>query len=133
MNRERCFECDATEDTHQHHVVPESIGGKRTIPLCAVCHGKVHDRSFVGHTRLIKLAAAKARKNEDPWGRKPFGHTPEEKITLTRMEDLRYRRRHTPRSFRAIAATLDAEGLPSRSGKLWTAQSIKRILNRATV
>lgn len=37
----KCFECDARAE-HKHHVIPKSVGGKRTIPLCIRCHEKVH-------------------------------------------------------------------------------------------
>jgi 5-methylcytosine-specific restriction endonuclease McrA len=38
-----CFECGAPA-AHQHHVVPRSLGGTKTVPLCEGCHGKVHGR-----------------------------------------------------------------------------------------
>ena len=58
-----CFECDQPAD-HQHHVIPKSRGGKRTIPLCTGCHGRVHERNFpVNHRTLTieGLRRAKAR------------------------------------------------------------------------
>ena len=33
-----CFECGALT-SGSHHVVPRSRGGKRSLPLCVVCHG----------------------------------------------------------------------------------------------
>jgi hypothetical protein len=38
---ENCFECGelATED---HHVIPQVMGGMKTVPLCSSCHMKVH-------------------------------------------------------------------------------------------
>ena len=39
-----CFECGAPA-TERHHVVPASLGGTKTIPLCGECHAKVHDIS----------------------------------------------------------------------------------------
>jgi len=41
---EACFECGATDGLQQHHVVPRSRGGTKTIPLCGECHGKAHHR-----------------------------------------------------------------------------------------
>ena len=41
-----CFECGANSNIHQHHVVPKTLGGKKTIPLCGACHGKVHNKNF---------------------------------------------------------------------------------------
>lgn len=39
-----CFECGAPA-TERHHVVPVSLGGTKTIPLCGECHAKIHDIS----------------------------------------------------------------------------------------
>lgn len=36
-----CFECGKPAE-HRHHVVPRSLGGTKTIPLCTPCHRKVH-------------------------------------------------------------------------------------------
>jgi len=36
-----CFECGEPA-VLEHHVVPFSVGGTKTVPLCAVCHKKVH-------------------------------------------------------------------------------------------
>ncbi len=46
----KCFECDNIA-TENHHVIPQSMGGKRTVPLCPKCHGLVH-----GITRNDNLA-----------------------------------------------------------------------------
>ena len=37
-----CCACGAPA-AHHHHVVPRVLGGTQTVPLCTVCHGKVHD------------------------------------------------------------------------------------------
>ena len=41
-----CFECGKPSEFN-HHVVPVSSGGTKTVPLCAICHGLVHDRTFL--------------------------------------------------------------------------------------
>ena len=43
----KCFECDSEENIHNHHVIPKILGGTKTIPLCALCHGKVHDKDIL--------------------------------------------------------------------------------------
>jgi len=40
----QCFEC-GRQATNDHHVVPESRGGKRTVPLCDRCHRLAHGYS----------------------------------------------------------------------------------------
>ena len=46
IKRYLCFECGTNSNIHQHHVVPKTLGGKKTIPLCGTCHGKVHNKNF---------------------------------------------------------------------------------------
>jgi hypothetical protein len=65
VNREKCFECGETSN-QDHHVVPESVGGKKTVPLCEKCHEKIHavgetlsrgniHKSAITHRRPSKL------------------------------------------------------------------------------
>ncbi len=56
MKTKTCFECETTKDLQQHHVVPKSLGGTKTITLCYQCHMKVHGRDGKGmdHSRLTK-------------------------------------------------------------------------------
>lgn len=67
-----CFECGSTEHIHHHHVVPKSLGGKRTTPLCEVCHGLVHGRDFMKQRRLSLEGIAKAKAAGLYKGRKPL-------------------------------------------------------------
>jgi len=38
---EKCFEC-GNPATENHHVLPKSLGGTKTVPLCSLCHMKIH-------------------------------------------------------------------------------------------
>ncbi len=69
----RCYECNEPAD-HDHHVVPFSLGGSRTIPLCEACHGKVHGIGWKDHAELISRGIQRTRRaNPDmPWGRVPI-------------------------------------------------------------
>lgn len=70
-----CFECGAPA-TERHHIVPASLGGTKTIPLCGICHAKIHDVDGKRRTRIAELTKAaldakKARgetwvRNTDP-------------------------------------------------------------------
>jgi len=61
IKKDVCFECGLTENIHYHHVVPESKGGTNVIPLCPICHGKVHGRNFLNHKELQRLGIEKAK------------------------------------------------------------------------
>ena len=65
-----CFDCGSYNQINYHHVVPESKGGKRTIPLCIECHGKVHGRNFVNHKELQRIGIERAKREGRYNGRK---------------------------------------------------------------
>jgi hypothetical protein len=65
-----CFECGASGNIHNHHIVPKSLGGTKTIPLCVVCHGRVHQKDFVKFQNLARLGRKKYVENGGKLGRK---------------------------------------------------------------
>jgi hypothetical protein len=70
--KDRCFECEKENvDIHYHHVIPEVRGGKKTIPLCPICHGLVHNRNFEHHKELQRMGYERARLAGKVMGRKP--------------------------------------------------------------
>jgi hypothetical protein len=57
-----CFEC-GQKAKEKHHLIPKSLGGTRTVPLCGSCHCKIHG---VGGSRIEAVDLAKLgiyRKN----------------------------------------------------------------------
>ena len=75
-----CFECGSDKNIHQHHIVPQVLGGTKMIPLCGVCHGKVHGKNFgLEWKRLQMEGIQKAREKGVYKGRKPGTYiSPEE-------------------------------------------------------
>jgi hypothetical protein len=65
-----CFECGSNQEIHYHHVVPETKGGSMTLPLCIICHGKVHNRDFLKIKELQKIGIKKAKERGVYKGRK---------------------------------------------------------------
>ena len=59
-----CFECGAPA-TERHHIVPASLGGTKTIPLCGVCHAKVHDISGQRRNQLAELTKKSLEKRKE--------------------------------------------------------------------
>ena len=47
-----CFDCGSTTNIHYHHVIPQTLGGKETLPICGDCHGKIHDKKFVDISKI---------------------------------------------------------------------------------
>jgi DNA invertase Pin-like site-specific DNA recombinase len=82
-----------------------------------------YERSMI----VLKLRGARQRMKAKAGrceGRKPYGATQAERETIQRMKSLRGGRR----SFGQVAAALDSEGLPPRSGQTWNAIVVNRIL-----
>jgi DNA invertase Pin-like site-specific DNA recombinase len=77
---------------------------------------------------VLKLKAARMRKRAKDGrceGRKPFGHYEGEQAAIERMKALQA----AGVTIRGIAAKLNAEGVPSRTGKAWRDAVVGRILN----
>jgi hypothetical protein len=70
----KCFECNAVNDLHSHHVVPQSLGGTATVFLCEICHGLIHNIDLRNHGNLIKAGLARAAA-EGHKGGAPQGNT----------------------------------------------------------
>jgi hypothetical protein len=61
-----CFECGSNNNIHQHHVVPRTLGGVRTIPLCGDCHGKVHGKNFGLEWKRLQMEGIRKIKENQP-------------------------------------------------------------------
>jgi hypothetical protein len=58
-----CWECGAQGvPLHNHHPVPRSRGGTKTIPLCEPCHSKAHHRKKNMNTSALVKEAMARRK-----------------------------------------------------------------------
>jgi DNA invertase Pin-like site-specific DNA recombinase len=83
---------------------------------------------------VLKLRAArdrKRRRNGRCEGRKPFGTRPGESAVIDRIRELRRKPKGRPRlSVAAIAATLNSQRRPTRSGKPWAPGTVHAILQR---
>ena len=88
------------------------------------------DKSVV----VLKLRAARERVRRERdrcEGRKPFGDRPGEAPALDRIRQLRRKPRKGKRlSFAKIAEQLNAEAVPTRTGRPWQPGSVWAILNR---
>lgn len=59
----KCFTCNK-KATENHHIIPKSLGGKKTIPLCGSCHGLLHGMKTTrrdNHSYLTKLGLQRAK------------------------------------------------------------------------
>ena len=71
-NKIICFECGTTNDVQQHHVIPRSLGGTKTIPLCLHCHRLAHGitkKPKNSHSSLVRLGLENAKRKGKILGR----------------------------------------------------------------
>lgn len=131
-----CFECDATENLHHHHVVPRSLGGTKTIPLCERCHSLVHSKDFTSTGALTSKAMQKKKaQGLYTGGRAPFGFklgddgetlvpNPAEVEIILCAQELR----RDGHSLRGISAELAERGMLTRNGLPFRHNTIPALL-----
>lgn len=56
IDNDMCFECGSTVNIQNHHIIPKSKGGVKTIPLCQKCHSKIHGEKMLHIQKLAKEA-----------------------------------------------------------------------------
>jgi hypothetical protein len=133
-----CFECGAPAD-HHHHVVPRSLGGTKTVPLCGTCHSRAHGlagETWTEHRTLTRAALGVKRARGERVGELPLGRTigadgvalitnPVEAAAINEVKRLRAE----GLSVRGIADELNRRGVPAR-GERWHATTVQRLVRR---
>ena len=131
-----CFEC-GQKAVRRHHVVPRVRGGRKTIPLCDICHMKIHSLTSLDTIYLTSFALARKRaNNEKTGGHVPYGwrldadgkHLVEDAHEQKAVRLIRDRREKGC-TLRAICLELEAEGYRTKTGKrTWQPKVVKFIL-----
>jgi hypothetical protein len=146
----QCFECGTTEDLNEHHVIPRSRGGIKTIALCYSCHCRSHGRDSKGlmHSRLvsegIKYLFQSDPKARSRWGAGHSEEASERQVKL--MHEGKQRRANDfaytfgplassayslGLSYRRVAAMLTNAGIQTPRGKSkWSAKSTRALILR---
>lgn len=130
-----CLECGSKNNIIAHHIIPQSLGGKKVVPLCETCHALVHEQAKVNLRTLTKKGLEKARANGKRWGRAPFGYTQGKGcwiINDEQIEILRWikERKDKGMSYGAIARALNEMEIPTSQGGNWTRFTIIYLLKR---
>lgn len=87
--RGSCQNCRKAKTIHQHHVIPQVLGGLLVVYLCEDCHSKVHDKDM-RISRLTKIGLQKAKKNGARLGRKPTDNAKIEQAKKLRKSGLSF-------------------------------------------
>jgi len=136
-----CFECGDVTETHDHHVVPASRGGKKTMPLCLRCHGLAHGRpGSMATSDLTREAMARKIARRERVGQVPYGFdlagdgtTLVENAGELRVVLIMKSLRQSGKSWHAIARELTSRGIPTKHGRpKWRHTAVKGIVDRST-
>lgn len=129
-----CFEC-RNQATQNHHVVPKSLGGTKTIPLCYKCHNLVHN---INNGNLLKLKWKHHRENGlKVGGKTPYGFDVDKdrKLIPNKTEQQVIRKiialRSSGKSLREICKYLLDNGIKTKTGlSWWSSKTVKTILDK---
>jgi hypothetical protein len=127
----KCLECGAPS-THRHHVIPQSRGGRATVPLCDECHAIAH-RTDLGTLRA-DAARRLAESGRASGGVAPYGWRVEYGRLIADEEEQRainaiLGMRLENLTYTQICARLAANGYKPR-GNAWSAQIVRKIVIR---
>lgn len=132
-----CFQCDSPGLLHQHHVIPRSLGGTRTVPLCEDCHGVVHGKDL-RISALTRDALAAKKDRGERTGSVPYGYTlADDGVSLVELPEeqaiIAIARKCAAAGFEPsmIARGLHRRGWRSRTGRKFTSTQVRRLLNHA--
>jgi hypothetical protein len=139
MEKKLCFECGIDGEIHNHHVVPKSKGGTKTVPLCTICHGKIHDRNFLNHKQLTIQGLANAKKRGVKLG-KPENLNANgrkkglDKVIQNKLSNENWNRakefisKLDTKHLTNIALLLNENGYRTRRGCMFTPATVKRLI-----
>jgi hypothetical protein len=138
----KCFECEVIEDLQEHHVVPKSRGGTKTVTLCYECHMKAHGRSGKGldHKRLTKEGLARARaagvvlgnpRIDEARAKSNEANRRRGNETAAKYGHMIVSLRDSGLSYDKVARSMTDMGVPTPSGKpVWNGRSVQNIYKK---
>lgn len=128
-----CFECGRPAEV-DHHVVPRSQGGIRTVPLCSDCHTKAH-HGAVTVPALTRRGLQRKRAKGERVGTIPYGyHLATDGVSLepdaAELATIRQARelKAAGLSLRKIGERLTERGMFPRTGGEWHASQVAKLL-----
>jgi predicted HNH restriction endonuclease len=142
-NIHNCFECQSPNNIVHHHVVPQSLGGKNTIPLCQPCHDKVHSLKprNISLSSLIKNGMQKWKQQhpDRTFGSPNINEVSKIGRVANRQKCLDFYKNIKPtivqyynqgHTLKQIAHTLNQQNIKTRYSKPWSEVTVWRIINK---
>jgi len=137
-----CWECGAeTEEIHDHHVIPRSRGGTKTVPICGACHAKAHHRNRnMTTSALVKKTMALLKERDGRvWGNPRIQETALPASIASRKQSAREFNNKIARlvsdfkkagySLKECVVRLNDLGFQTRRGKQWTYHLLYRAIH----
>ena len=137
----KCFECNNTNNIVHHHVVPQSLGGLNTIPLCQLCHDKVHHINKprnISLSNLTKLGLQKAKQRGVILGGPNLKEARKNSAKVRNCNAKDFKMRIRPIALRMVADGCSADevatklnqlGIKTIRNQLWKSTNISYLLN----
>lgn len=128
----KCFECETFGPVEMHHVVPECLGGTKTVPLCYNCNSKVHALKNLNTGELSRHVKNQRKKLGFSVDGPKYGYdiiegkyieNQEEQKIVSLVQDLR----ESKTCLVDIIAILNERNIKKR-GVVWTQHNIKSLL-----
>ena len=136
----KCWECEIeTEVIHHHHVVPQSRGGTKTVPLCISCHSKAHHIEMNMHHRTLIMEGIQRAKEKGVRFGSPRHHEARAIANKVRAANSERYIARTMVAIREIQATgittqsgiarcLNARGMRTSRGKPFTQPLVRYVI-----
>jgi len=139
-----CWECETTNvEIHNHHPVPRSRGGTKTVPLCLDCHAKAHHRKKrMASSILTKEGLARAKARGVILGRANITKDSAKGRATQKKQAIEYANKLAPMltnlrdqgmSFEGIATTFNNRGVSTRRGGKWYASTVRRYFMKLVI
>ena len=136
VDKNICFECGNKKEV-DHHVVPKSKTGTKTVPLCHRCHGKIHSKNLM---KMQNLSKQKHKKMKEEGfyvgGVKKYGYDVVDGKYVTNEDEQKIIEmirewRVLGMSIMNIKRKLEKGGIKTKRGKdVWNYYSVRNLVKR---
>jgi hypothetical protein len=124
---EICANCGDVGEMEAAHVIPRSLGGIGTVPLCPTCHGIQHSmRERQDIRELTRIGLARRKAAGERLGRPVSAEAQPARLRLRELL-------HERLTFNAIATILNDEGYTTPRGRAWTWRHVQKTRDSLTL
>ena len=139
----KCWECEIEGvDLEEHHPVPRSRGGTKTISLCSACHSKAHHRKKnVSISKLTREGLRRAKERGVKLGNPDVSLMQARGVAAIKKKADAFAisimpiikeimERDKIKSYNSIAIALNREGVKTARGGKWGGETVRQVFKR---